>query len=216
MVLSKLGNVNAGLSQTLDVLKSLSFNDVKYWMRQKKFELLAVGIVFIAIVVVGFMFSITMASMQDLEGQKAALQEKTGPISKYKEAVTKQEDFMRSLPQSLGEDNFIKVLTDMATRREVRITDFTPPVLKSEIYYKSLTSKITFTGQAFQNIILFIRDLEQSSYAIKVNSWSLRLQQNKAFLGAADNSKNAARTFVMDLVVSAITIEAGPLSPAKK
>ncbi len=208
MELPKLGSFDPSVLKGLDSLKSITLDDVKDFAIRRKMELLAAGIFIIALVGVGFISNSTNSSLQALTAKKNSLQEKTAPIKKFQEAIKQQETFLSALPPALGEHNFITVLTEIANKNDVRITDFTPPVAQEDRFLRRLTSKFTCSAQAFSNAIMFISDLEQSEYAIKLDNWSMHLQQAKTKGGALGNlDKNPSGKFIMDMVVSSTKIE---------
>lgn len=189
-------------------LKNFSLDDAKDFFRNKKLQVLAIAILLAGAGGAVYLFNTNTVASQLIDDQKKTLQERIAPIKNLKVALKDQASFLESLSPSLGEENFISVLADIAKKRNIRITDFTPPTTLEEKYYKKLTSKFVCTTTNFHNAILFINDLEKGKYAIEIESWTIRPQQKKSqtgILGSVDIS--ATQEFRMDLKVASYKIE---------
>ncbi|MBF0484965.1 MAG: hypothetical protein HQL16_00465 [Candidatus Omnitrophica bacterium] len=199
-------------------IKKLKSEDVREFLMARKFEFLAAIFVLITVFAGFYIFSNNMAQVKDLDNKIQALQAKQEPIEKYKKTLQEKEKAFQALPPSLNESSFITQITEIARKRHVRISSFSPPeVVKMPLSSKA-TVRISCLAPSFKEAIYFLNDIEKSKFAMRVESWAGKPGDSEQVQNFTDTeSGNEAdglvgKGFMMDLVISSIEV----FSSAKK
>ena len=100
------------------------------------------------------------------------LQERLAAIEKFEAAKTQHNDFLKTAPKSITGDQLIQTLSEFAINRNVQILSFSPAQKKSNKLVSLTSVKVNVASTKYSDIILFVHDIEQSSYPIRIENWS--------------------------------------------
>lgn len=114
-----------------------------------------------------------------LRYQITALQKKTGLISTYNDKKEELSDFFTNLPKQVPENEIITTLTDLATKRGVKIESLTPSGGQDNKLFKTVNFRIDVSAEQYQNMWLFTRDIERSGYNLRIENWVGNLDANR-------------------------------------
>lgn len=151
-------------------------------------------IIFLAPVLAVFagfnVFSRSQAELKAMAADTVQMQEKTGLVSEYKIAQEELQKFLDSTPKKISETEFTDKITELAVKRGVQIESFSPAKNQSDPLFDLILININVNAKDYENIWLFIHDIETSGLNIRINSWTgsmgSRSQQSIAFRRARE------------------------------
>jgi Tfp pilus assembly protein PilO len=133
--------------------------------------LINVVLISISVMAVIFVFSSYRNKSVKLKTEIAALTEKFDAV-KRKEKIQKEYDiFMEHVPESIPSDQIVDKISQYAYAHNVQIMSSSPAEEKNDKYMKQTSVNINISSHDYSNIILFMKDIEEAPYAIRVNKW---------------------------------------------
>lgn len=88
--------------------------------------------------------------------------------------------FLESFRKPVLVDQLINKLSEFAGARQVQILSFSPIKEKSDDYIKVAGVQINIVSENYKNIVLFMKDVEDAPYALRVGQWSARMKEQIA------------------------------------
>ena len=153
-------------------LASLSVDDIRDFILQYKIEMVCAGFVVLTGFCVLMFVSGQMAKIKLLNDDIQAMSDKEAPVHELK-TIEDAAPVLSDMPKALPENKFISYLTAFANKRDVVITAITPPENINAGFFQRSVVKVSCMISGFQDALLFLNDIEQSEYAIKVDSWKV-------------------------------------------
>ncbi|MBF0595303.1 MAG: hypothetical protein HQL22_10100 [Candidatus Omnitrophica bacterium] len=155
---------------------TLSVASVRAFLLGNKIGIFCIGVVLLTLGGVWQFLSTQMAKIDALNTDIQQLSEKESPAKKLKSASADSETLFENIPYPLLEARFISYFTLLANKRNVQITSITPPQTVDNGYFRRTTTQLLCAVNSFQDALLLLDDIEQSEYALKVDS--LKFQQS--------------------------------------
>lgn len=142
----------------------------------------------IVLVLLGILFSFNLlmksqSEKKAIQNKIVEMQTKLEIVTQYKKAEEELENFIKNQPPKMTEDGFINKITDFAVKNSIQIESFSPAQNKSDPVYDLTSINLTASAADFNDVGLFIKDIENSKSNIRINNWS----------GNMGVSKNASR-----------------------
>jgi len=153
-------------------LKKIDIDQIIQILKEHRNTVLKLAVVIGALVIAGIMFNDYHIKEAALYVRISQMQKKLDAITSQKGAIKGLNDFKVSFPKGISEDQSITQITSYATAQNVSISTFSPTEDQDMGLY-SIT-KVSFTGTApdYRDMVLFLRDIEESPYLFRVDSWS--------------------------------------------
>lgn len=168
------------------------------------------------VVTAGYLLVVFGGQMQQISAMDQdirLLQDKDQPSRDLTKTTSESKAFFGALPVILPENRFITQLTTLANKRNVSVTAISPPENKEYGFFRRVTSQLTCSVNGVKDALLFINDIEQSEFALKVDSWKVRhldAESNNARMRGEDPAgkaaANASTKLDMVIVVSSVGI----------
>lgn len=156
-------------------IKDLKKVDYKKLLQdiQKKPEL-AVGLLIgvAAVAVCLHLFSRAGVEGQSLRAEIKKIEEKIKAIADYNSTQEEFNQFLANLPEKITENTLIEKLTDFAAARNIQIESFSPAKSQSDAFYDLTGVVIDITAKEYKDVWLFVHDVENSKYAIRIDTWA--------------------------------------------
>ncbi len=182
MSLKKLQDIDA--KDIPDLIKSIDFNVIIHILKTQP-EILIKTIAIIATTI----FVIYTIPSKSLE--KKQLKAKGITLQKVLEAKNEQDKLQKKLlslrnkfPKSLPSNEIITYLSQTAEKRNLQVESVSPAQKSKKDLYEELTMNITISSNEinheYKNIALFINDIENSNYALKLDELTCTLQKTKS------------------------------------
>ena len=169
----------------------------------------------LAIVVISIFVSISFVTNGKNNEKKFKLnvteyQEKLEAVKKQEDIKTKYNDFINKFPKSIQASQLIDRFSELAANRNVRILSFSPAKEKNNNYVQQITINLSIESGDYKNIILFVKDIEDYPYALRLERFSAQLSDQ--FSQERNNKKREGEQepeepMTADLEVSSIKIK---------
>lgn len=124
-----------------------------------------------------YLYSHHASRKSRLEDQVKASEEKKVLAEDYKKTEKEYQEFVKAFPRAITSDQLITRLSDFAVAHNVQILAFSPAEKKSGDFFEQITIKINIASDNYDNILLFLKDIESSAYSIFIQKWSGRLKE---------------------------------------
>ncbi len=164
----------------LDSLKNINVNDLKEKIKSRPEIFIRILLIAITLFATMYIYKRHTGMVGELTEETQKMQEKLAAVENQKKVQQEYTDFMKSLPKSLPTDQVIDKISDFAVARDVQITSFSPTKNKNDAFTEMATLSINVTTQDYNNMILFIKDIEESPYSLRIEKWLGKLSDKSS------------------------------------
>lgn len=172
-------NIQELLSMNMDDIKGLDKSQIKEAILGKPDILIVVVVVIVTIFsVIGINSKFAMQKKR-LIAEVAELTEKLDVVKKNEIIKKNFEDHIATLPKPLPEGELNEIVSQLAIANDVQIKSFSPAKERSEKFTTISNIKIKVRTKDYQSLIQFVKDIEQSSYALRIADWKAVATINK-------------------------------------
>ncbi len=166
MDLKELSKIDVAELSNIDYLKLLK--DLK-----KRPELIVNFLsVFVAVIISWNIFLKGKAQLKNALVEIPRLEEKIQAINEFQTVRAEMDTFQANVAPAISEEKFINLMTDLASKRNIRILSLSPGKPETKDFYERLVVNLDVNSQEFSNIWLFVNDIESSDYPLKITSFS--------------------------------------------
>ncbi|MBF0386664.1 MAG: hypothetical protein HQL20_02275 [Candidatus Omnitrophica bacterium] len=183
----------------------LTVESVKEFALKRKAETFCVVLVLVTGIVVWLFITSQLQKVSQIKSDVQLLLDKETVIAKFNKVSTEGAALMGTVPGALPENRFITQLTALANKRNVAVTAISPPSTKDSGFFRYISTQLSCSADNFNDALLFINDVDQSEFALKVDSWKVR-QAGAADFSNTVNPAGASGRLDMVIVVSSIDI----------
>ena len=159
-------------------LKQIDLNKILGKLLDQKTLFAILLVVLAALAAALMLFKDYSVRVNHLQQQNKQVSHKVDVIKDHDTSAQKLNAFSSSLPKSLTGEMFINQLSDYAAQNQVEILNITPGATKKEDFYNVTSVHLNATANSFKNMLLFLKTIETSPYALRVDSWSGQLQES--------------------------------------
>ena len=158
--------------------KNIDVAKISQGLLEKK-ELLAQGIsVGLAAIILISIFSHHQSQAKAYHQQIQQLREKIDLIQDYDKNTKQLKAFLSTLPKELDDDRFSDQIIDYAAQNNVTIVSVTPGQRKIEGRYEVARNRLTVRANAYKDAVFFIRAIESSVFALRIDSCQISMQDH--------------------------------------
>ncbi len=185
-------------------LQNIDYQKLLKNVRQKPDIALSIVLPLVALFVCFNIFTKSQTERKTFAAKNYEMQEKLKILKAYTLAQTELQNFIKSLPPKITENEFINKITDAAAKSNVQIDSFSPAQNKSDPLYDLTMINLAASAENFSNVGLFINDIENSGASIRLDSWngSMETQQgNTRRTHPSSNADNQWTNFRIDIVL---------------
>lgn len=170
----QLKNMNLRDIAKLD-LKDLQKVDYQGFLKDvsKKPDKIIIILAPLLAIFVGFKtFTNTQTERRTRSSSTVLMESKIVLVDEYKKSQEDLNSFLATMPKQITESEFVNKITDFAVKRGVQIESFSPAKNQRDPLFDLITINININSKKYENIWLFINDIEKSGLNIRINSWS--------------------------------------------
>jgi len=178
-------------------LKKIDYNKLLQTLRSR-------NDILINIVLVGFTLIIAINTLSDagkqiqtIKKQINKLEEKITVINTLDNVKAELDEYLANVPQELGEDELATKLTDWAVARNIKIVSVSPVKKKEEKLHDTYSINLSIETEDFNDFWLFIHDIESSPYALRIDRWQMR--PNNQYRQYARNPNEEERPILLSV-----------------
>ncbi len=162
----------------LEDLKSLDAAQIKERILSRPDLLVTVVLIGLTIYAGIFIYSGKKLKYELLKNEEKKLQEKMQIVDGIKTAEAKFKNFTDNFSKAIPSDQLVDKLSEFAVNRNVQILSFSPAEEKQNDYAKLTSVRLNITSESYENVVLFIKDIESAPYALRVDKWSGSMTTN--------------------------------------
>lgn len=202
----------------MDIIKKLSqidINDLRNIdIHQIKDAILKrpdvlVNILLIVLSLSGIIFLYT-SKTQALKTMKSQINEKRSKIDivKTQKVLEKEfKEFTEQYPKPLSSDKMIDRISELALSNNLQITSISPAVGKSNAFLEHTTVRFEITASDFNNMMLFMKDIEQSAYLLRVEDWRGNMEERISQPKTAEETAKIEKSIVAQIEIGTIKLK---------
>lgn len=155
-------------------IKNIDIGKLTKNLQHRKDILAGFVVIFIFIFFLNKIHSEHKQKISTLRTQAAALEEKIKVISQYEKARETLKTLLLSYPSGLSSMNdIVTTLNDLATRRNIQISAFSPLGQKNFDLYTTTNIALTVSASKYEDLGAFIYDIENSKDNLRIENWSI-------------------------------------------
>ena len=166
MDLKQLSKIDVSELKKIDYLKLL--NDLR-----KRPEIIVNFLaVLLAVIISWNIFAKGKSQLQNALREIPKMEDKIAAINEFQAIREKLDTFHADIAPRITEEQFINLMTELASNRKIRILSLSPGGTESKNSYDYLSVNLDFTCQKYTDIWLFINDIESSRFPLKITNLS--------------------------------------------
>ena len=158
----------------VDALKDLSFEDVKTFVLENLSIVLSIVIGSVVLIIVAILIYNSFNDYTDLDSRLSVLRSKEEPVTQNEKIKKNINKFRDGLRPALSEDQMISYISARADKRGIVIESFEPVQVIFKSFYQETKLNFSCRSENFTKTMLFIKDLENSDFLIKVDMIDMR------------------------------------------
>ena len=200
------------ISQILNKLKATDIKDLRFQKeRLKDFNFtqpfpVIITALFIFTLFLSFqIFHRLSAKTADIASQLPALREKISLLKENKELTDEESKLKESFPPTMNADQVLNMVYALASKYHAQILAVSPAKATSFNEIVKSSFSIDVSSSDYRNLVLFIRDMEQTSYAIRIQKWLGRLENQRTH--KISNQSNVEDTIVAKMEIEALELK---------
>ena len=173
-IIAKLNSIS------VDDIKNIDWEEVKEKLLSRPDIVIIIVCVALSIGSVIFGFSIYQQRSSKYKKQLATLKEKQKAIKQNTKTKKSYKKTTKSFPDKISKDLLGRQLSEFATNNDVLIESFSPGGSKNLGFaiIQNFSLAISVPDDKYDNLILFIKDIENSPYAIRIEGWYGSMQES--------------------------------------
>lgn len=159
---------------TLKELSSKNFDMARFLqnLRSRRDAMLNLVIIVGTLFAMNLIFSNQKERAKNLSAQLFALDEKVKEIAALEETEREFQRFVKALPQGLTEpDVIIDKVNAFAIAYGIQIPTIGPATRENSDIFTKTSLHLTLQTSSYQNLGLFIKDIEKSEYNVRIDRW---------------------------------------------
>jgi Tfp pilus assembly protein PilO len=197
-IFEKLNAVDIKELKNIDIIK------VKDSLRTNPVVFINTIIVIVTLISAIALISRGQVELQKYKNNTLIYDEKLAAVKLQQDTKKTFDDFKKAFPQALGSNQLIDKFSELAVHRNVRILSLSPAKEKSNEYLYQTTVNLSVESSDYKNIILFVKDIEDSALAIRLEKFSAELTGNDE---GGDNEDKKEIPIKADLEVSSVRLK---------
>ena len=125
-----------------------------------------------------YFYGLKKEEFSSLAKQVAELEEKSSVYTEFMQAQSALKSLKTSLPKTISESMLIELITLAAKKYNINISSFSPASIEKQSTYSTLTVTLDINAATYGNLWSFISELENKHKTLRLDSWSLNIQEN--------------------------------------
>jgi Tfp pilus assembly protein PilO len=114
------------------------------------------------------------------------------------------DEFINSFPKPINGNQLIDKFSELASERNIQILSFSPAKESGDSYTSLTTVNLSIESNDYKNIILFVKDIEDLPFAVKLEHFTAKLSEPNNFTNSSSNKDDLIRA---DIEVSSLKIK---------
>jgi len=171
------------MKNILQKLQSIDINDINFAIIKDRITEKPEVFPVIVLIVATILTSVyTVGNIKNktkkLEQEITKLEDKTETVQKGADLQNNYLEFIDSFPPTLVNEMVSETLSNFAIENDVRIITFSPAQVLKDDYSTRVRISLNIVSE-YNNLIDFFKDIESSSYALRIGKWSGQLSSQR-------------------------------------
>ncbi len=193
-----LRNFNIGDLQNIDARQIVEM------LRQRFDIVLNIFLILVTVLTISGIVAGYRKRSQAMTWEIKQMQERLGVVKESQGLKGEYAEFLKHFPKSILTDQLINKLSEFAVYRQVQIVSFSPLKEKGDDYIAVAGVQLNIVSANYKNIILFMRDVEDAPYSVRVDRWSAKMKDRKNTEGMSEIKK---QTVEASMEISSIRLK---------
>jgi len=155
----------------INSLKNIDIEQIKDFIRTRPDIFIISLLAIITISASIFIFSGQKNKAGQYSKDIQVLKEKLEAAELNKNVEKEYREFVDSFPEATTVDNMIYKISEFAQNRDINIETSSPAKNKSNTLWEQFSIELSVTSTDYKNLVLFLKDIEDAPYAIRIESW---------------------------------------------
>ncbi len=166
MNLKDLNNIDVA------ALKNIDWSQVRDYLRIRPDLTVNVLLVLATLITMFASYGSYKSSMTTLKRTAKELDEKMKSFEKLQITQKQHDEFLKNAPEAIKKGSFVETISELAIKRDIQIISFSPVKERNNTFVNLASIEVNVTSNNYANLVLFMRDIESSPFAIRVLTWS--------------------------------------------
>lgn len=160
----------------LDVkdFKKIDYKKFLDVLRQRPGPSISIVLICVTVLICSNLYLKRRAELKNFKRGSASFTERIKTIGDYVTAKQELTEFIAAIPENIEEGNLVTQLTGFAESRNVTIQSLLPTKKRNESFYDLTGIILEISAKEYKDIWLFIHDIEESPYILRVDKWEGR------------------------------------------
>lgn len=176
--IEKLNSIK--VTDLMSLAKDISPGQLKDSFSTKPHMLINTVLVIAAIIFAGKVFIQHLAQVSDFKKQRIQQEEKLSAVKEMENVEAEYNEALKKFPETIEGNKLINYISELALKHKIQMQSFSPGQMEENDYWSVTKVNINVVSADYTDIILFIKDLEESGYFIRIAHWSGKLQAGTA------------------------------------
>lgn len=156
-------------------LQNINYQKLLTDIRKKPDLAISIAVPLIALFICFHLFTKSQADSKALSNKNVQMEEKLKIVTEYLQTDNELKEFIKNQPADLSENQFYNMITDFAAQNNIKVESFTPSQNKTDPIYDLTSINLKANAKDFSDVGLFIKNIENASANIRVDSWTASL-----------------------------------------
>ena len=174
----------------LNDLKGLDPRKIPEILRDRPDILISIVLIVLTIYGIGHIFTYHKIKSANLSNEFNKNKEKLKIMEEYSKLQPQYEEIKKKFPQTVPSDQLIAKLSEFAVAHNVQTLLLSPAQRKNDQYTEITWVNINISSDNYDDIVEFIKDIENSPYAIRIEKWSGNMKETENFMADTSLAKN--------------------------
>lgn len=183
-IIGALRNINIKDLQNVDA------RQIGDMLRQRVDVTLNIMLVLATIAVTAAILSGYGKRSQTLAWEINQRQERLEAVKESERLQGEYAAFLQNFPKSILTERLISNISEFAAYRHAQILSFSPVKGKSDEYVKVAGVQINVISDSYKSMVLFMKDIEDAPYALRVGQWSAKVKEQVSREGDKEVKKS--------------------------
>ena len=152
-------------------LKNINIAQIKEWIQKYPEIFINILLIPLTLFAIIYISSGQQKEAQRLKNTVTEMKSKADVVARLGQVQKEYDEFIKKFPQSIETDRLIDKISEFAVTHNVQITSYTPAKQKTSGLVELTTISINISGNNYNDIVAFIKDIEESPYTLKVEKW---------------------------------------------
>ena len=167
-ILKQLNSIN------VEQLKNINLNQIKDILKQRPDIFINIFLVGVTLFASIRIYTWYQSESSTINSEISLTKEKLQAVEEQKKIRSDYDKFIEGFFEMINIDEMNNKLSEMALNNKVLVISSLPLDTRSNNYFVLTGVKLDVSADDYDNILGFIKDIEDSHYAIRINRWSGR------------------------------------------